>query len=52
MNPYTDKYMENRLLAIVELNRELNEEAKGGAAFDRRAVRKARERTPWLLLRP
>ena len=47
-----NQYTKNRLLAIVELNRELNEGAKGGAAFDRRIVRKARKRNLWLLLRP
>lgn len=45
-----NQYTKNRLLAIVELNRELNEGAKGGAAFDRRIVRKARKRNLWVLL--
>ncbi len=43
-------YMENKISEMVELNRELNEKAKGDAAFDRGAVRKARKRNFWLLL--
>ena len=52
MMQYVDTYMENKLLEIAELNRKLNEKTKGGTAFDRRAVRKARKRNLWLLLRP
>ncbi len=46
-----NRYMENRVFGIVELNMSLNGGVRGGTTFDRRALRKAWQRNIWLLLR-